>query len=61
MKNVHNGLGVKDMSDLVLKEISGRYGTKNLTKEQITRCKMTEKEIYEKYDNLSKDELNKKK
>ena len=32
MKNVHNGLGVKNMSDLVLKEIYDRYGTKNLAK-----------------------------
>ena len=45
MKNVHNGLGVKNMSDLVLKEIYGRYGTKKLTKEQIRRYKMIEREI----------------
>ena len=28
MKNVHNGLGVKSMSDLILKETYGSYGTK---------------------------------
>ena len=30
------------MSDLILKEIYGRYKTKSLTKEQIKRYKMTE-------------------
>ena len=30
MKNVHDGLGVKNMSDLVLKEIYGKYGKKNI-------------------------------
>ena len=34
MKNVHNGLGVKNISDLVLKEIHGIYQTKDLTKNQ---------------------------
>ena len=33
MKNIHDSLGVKNMSDLVFKEIYGSYGTKNLTKE----------------------------
>ena len=33
---------------------------KNLTKEEIKNYKMTEREIYEKFDNLSKDELNTK-
>ena len=28
MKNVHNGLGVKNMSDLILTEIYDRYETK---------------------------------
>ena len=35
MKDVKEGLGVKTMSDLVLKEIYGVYKTKNLTKEEI--------------------------
>ena len=60
MKNVHNGLGVKNMSDLVLKEIYGIYKTKNLTNKQIRKYKMTEKEIFEKYANLSEDELSEK-
>ena len=34
--------------------------TKNLTKEQIKKYKMTESEIFEKFDNVSKDELNTK-
>ena len=46
--------------DLVLKEIYGMYEKKELTKEEIKSCKMTEREIYEKFDDLSKDELNTK-
>ena len=30
VKNEHNGLGVRNMSDPMLKEIYGRYGTKDL-------------------------------
>ena len=60
MENVQNGLGVKNISDLVLKEIYGIYKTENLTNKQIQKYKMTEREILEKYDNLSKDELNAK-
>ena len=33
---------------------------KKLTKEEIKDYKMTEREIYEKFDNLSKNELNTK-
>ena len=58
MKNSGSGLGVKNISDLVLKEIYGIYGEKKLTKEEIKNYKMTEREICEKFDNLSKDELN---
>ena len=43
-------LGVKNMSDLILKEICGIYETKNLTNKQIQKYKMTEREIFEKYD-----------
>ena len=60
MKNVHNGLGVKNISDIIMKEIYGIYETKNLTRKQIRKYKMTEREIYEKYANLSKDELSEK-
>ena len=58
MKDVQNGLGVQNISDLVLKEIYGIYKTKSLTKEQNKRYKMTKREIFEKFDNLSKGELN---
>ena len=60
MKDVHRGLGVKNMSDLILKEIYGIYETKNLTNKQNQKYKMTEREIFEKYANLSKDEFNTK-
>ena len=60
MKNVHDSLGVKNMSDLVLKEIHGICETKNTTKEQIKKYKMTERKIFEKYANLSDDKLSKK-
>ena len=53
-------MGVKNISDLVLKEIHGVLETKNPTKKQIKKCKMTEREIFEKFDNLSEDELNTK-
>ena len=46
MKNVHNDLGVKNMSGLILQKIYGIYKTKNLTKEQIREYKMTEREIF---------------
>ena len=55
MKDIHNGLGVKNMPDLVLKEIHGRYEKKDLTHEQITKYETTEREIFEKYDNLTKN------
>ena len=41
-----------------LKEIYGIYGKIDLTKEEIKNYKMTEREIYENFDNLSEDELN---
>ena len=46
MKDVGNGLGVKNMSDLVLKEIYGAYGRKKLTKKEIKYYKMTEREFF---------------
>ena len=62
MKDVHDGLGVKNVSDLVLKELYGKYETKDLINEQIRKYKITERafEIFEKYDNLSENEVNKK-
>ena len=54
MKDVGRGIGVKNILDLVLKEIHGVCETKNLPKEQIKKYKMTEREIYEKFSNLVK-------
>ena len=58
MKDVGSGVGVKNISDLVLNEIYGIYKTKTPTKEQVNEYKMTKSEIYEKFTNLSKKELN---
>ena len=60
MKDVGDGLGVKSISDLVLKEIHGICGKKELTKEETKCYKMTEREIFEKFAKLSEDELNTK-
>ena len=60
MKDVGSGVGVKNISDLVSNEIRGILQTKNPTKEQINEYKMTEREIYEKFGNLSKEKLNTK-
>ena len=43
MKDVGNGIGVKNISDLVLKEIYGICETKNPSKEQVNEHKMTKK------------------
>ena len=53
-------MGIKNISDLVLKEIHGVLETKNPAKEQINKCKMTEIEVYKKFGSLSEDELNTK-
>ena len=60
MKDVHEGLGLENMSDLVLKQIYGIYRTKNLTKKQIRKYKMTEREAFKKFSDLSEDKLNTK-
>ena len=52
--------GVKNISDLVLKETHGICKTKNPTKEQVNEYKMTKREIYKNFTNLSKKELNMK-
>ena len=52
-----NGLGVQNIFHLVLKEIYSVYKTKNLTKERIKKYKMTKREIFEKFGNLSEDDL----
>ena len=53
IKDVGNGLNVKNISNLVFKEIYGSYEKRKLTKEEIKCYKMTEREIYEKFDNLN--------
>ena len=58
MKDVGSGMGVKNISDSVLKEIYGICETKNPTEKQVNECKMTEREIYKKFTNLSEKELN---
>ena len=45
MKDVGSGMGVKNISDLVLKEIYGICETKNPSKEQVNEYKMTKREI----------------
>ena len=55
MKDVQDGLCLKNISGLVLKEIYGIYKTKNLTNKRTQKYKMTEREIFEKYDNSSED------
>ena len=46
IKDVGSGIGVKNISDLVLKEIYGICETKNSTKEQFNEYQMTKREIY---------------
>ena len=60
MRDAGDGLGVKNISDLVLQEIHGICEKKTLTKEEIKCYKMTEREIFEKFAKLSEDELNTK-
>ena len=45
MVDVQNGLGIKNVSDLVRKHIQGIYETKNLTEEQVRKYKRSQKEI----------------
>ena len=54
VKDVRSGMGVKNISDLVLKEIYGICETKNPTKKQVNEYKMTKKEIYKNLTNYSK-------
>ena len=53
IKDIGDVLGVKNISDLVLKEIYGIYEKRKLTKEEIKNYKITERYIFEKFDNLS--------
>ena len=58
MKDIGSGIGVKNISDLVLKEIHGICETKNPSKEQVNEHKMTKKQIHKKFTNLSQEKLN---
>ena len=58
MKDVWSGMGVKNISNLVLKEIYGICETKNPLKEQVNKYKMAKKQIYKKFTNLSQEKLN---
>ena len=60
MKDVESGMGVKNISDLVLEEIYGICETENLTKKQAHEYKMTKRQIYKKFTNLSEKELSTK-
>ena len=60
MKDVGSGTGVKNIYDLVLTEIYGICEAKNPSNEQFNEHKMTKREIYKKFTNLSKKELNAK-
>ena len=60
IKDVGAGLGIKNIPYLVLKGIYGIYEKKELRKEEIKNYKMTEREIFKKFDNLNEDELNTK-
>ena len=54
MKDVGIGMSVKNISDLVLKEIYSICEIKNPTKNKLTKYKMTKREIYKKFTNLNK-------
>ena len=43
MEDIGSGMGVKNISDLVLKEIYGIFETKNSTKMQVNEYKMTKR------------------
>ena len=53
MKDPGSGMSAKNISDLVLKEIYGICETKNPTKKQVNEYKMTKRQIYKKFTNLS--------
>ena len=60
MKDVASDIGIKNISDLLFKEIYGICETKNPSKGEVNEYKMPKREIYKKFTNLSKQELNKK-
>ena len=52
MKDDGSGIGVKNISDLVLKELYCICETKNPTKEHVNEYKMTKRKIYKNFTNL---------
>ena len=61
MKDVQNRLGIKNISDLLRKEICGRFGTKDLTENQKMKYIRSEYQITKdsKHSNLYKYSKNK--
>ena len=53
MKDAGSGMGFKNVSDSVLKEIYGICETKNPTTKQVNENKMIEREVLKKFSNLS--------
>ena len=53
--------GVKNISDLVLKETCGICEAKHPTKEQVNEYKMRKREIYKTFTNLSQKRIKYKK
>ena len=49
MKDVGSGMGVKNIYDLILKELYGIYDTKNLTKEQIKNAKWLKEKFWKNW------------
>ena len=60
MKDVGNGMVVKTYLNQFVKKYITYRKQKKPTKEQFKKYKITEREIYEKFSNLSKEELNTK-
>ena len=60
MEDVGSGIGVKNISDVLLKGICGICETKNHSKEQVNEYKMINRQIYKRFTNLSQEELNTK-
>ena len=58
MKDIGSGIGVKNIPDLVLKEIYGICETKILQKNKLMNIKWQKKQIYKKFTNLSQEKLN---
>ena len=58
MKDVGDWLGVKNVSDLVLKKIFGIYEKKNQQKKKLNVLKWLKEKLIKSFTNLYEDELN---